>query len=226
MDLIHRTGLSLILGLAACGANANVRELSGGATSGAGGATSGAGGATMSSGGSSTASVGSGGSGAMCSPPPPPSSSLPTTPGCFEGTTAGWVAIPCLCELWLQNTKAGPASATITLDVTAPPLPALTGVEVDVAFDDPDGSWLATWADEAGNGVAFALTSGGGKTTVRLGTSTVTLAPVPLAACETRKALAYISSVDTTTVLKMHATLDDGSVFATTDGTCANPPHP
>jgi hypothetical protein len=128
--------------------------------------------------------------------------------------------------MWLQYTTPGPANATITLTATAPPLPDLTGLEVDVSFEDPDGSWSAPWAQEAGHGAAFALMSGGGKTTVRLGTSTVTLSPVPLAACETRKALAYISSVDTTTALKMHATLDDGAVFATTDGTCINPPHP
>jgi hypothetical protein len=207
---------SALIGLGACGANANVHELSGGTT---GGATSGAG-------GSSTTSVGSGGTAAMCPPPPPPSPTLPATVGCYTETTAGWVASPCQCELWLQNTTPAPANATITLTVTAPPLPELMGADVEVAFDDPDGSWYATWAQEAGNGVAFALTSAGGKTTVRLGTSTVTLSPVPLAACETRKALAYISSVDTTTVLKMHATLGDNAVFATTDGTCVNPPHP
>jgi hypothetical protein len=232
MDVSHRTGLFLIglfassaaLGLGACGTKVNV-DLSGGTTSGNGGATSSAS-STASSGGGSTTSVGTGGTGGMCPPPPPPSSSLPMTVGCYEDTTAGWVAIPCLCELWFQNTKPDPASATITLTVTAPPLPNLTDVDVEVAFEDPDGSWFATWSQEAGNGVAFALTNGGGKTTVRLGTSTVTLSPVPLAACETRKALAYISSVDTTTVLKMHATLEDGSVFATADGTCENPPHP
>jgi hypothetical protein len=235
MDASHRSRLFLIglfasiapFAVGACGANANARELSGGTTSGTGGATSGAGGSTMSSGGSNTTSVGSGGTGGTCPPPPPPSPTLPMTVGCYEGTSAGWVAIPCECELWLQNTKAGPASATITLDVTAPPLPELTGTEVDVSFEDPDGSWFATWAQDTGNGVAFALTSGSGKTTVRMGTSTVTLSPVPLAACETRKALGYISSVDTTTLLKMHATLDNGSVlFATADGTCINPPHP
>jgi hypothetical protein len=148
--------------LVACGANADRNEVSAGTTSGG-------------SGGASTG-------GRTCPPPPPPSATLPNTPGCFENNMgAGWIAVPCLCDLWLDNTTPGPATANITLAVPTPDqVPTLTGgLDVEVAFEDPDASWYARWATQAGNGVAFLVTSAAGKTTVRMGEAKVTLAPVP-----------------------------------------------
>jgi hypothetical protein len=129
--------------------------------------------------------------------------------------------------LWLVNTVPGPAIASITLTITPPDqVPALGGQpDIGISFDDPDGSWFATWSGQAGNGVAFLVTNASGKTTVQMGESALTLAPVPLTACETRKAVAHVSpGSNDMALLTMHATLADGTVFATTDASCFNPP--
>jgi hypothetical protein len=57
-----------------------------------------------------------------------------------------------------------------------------------------------------------------------MGESDVALDPVPLAGCDTLKATAQVSGSYTAT-LNMHATLSDGTVFATADAGCFNPPH-
>src|SRR5690242_5985427 len=84
--------------------------------------TGGSGGAAMGGAGGGTA-----GSGGMCAAPPPPSPTLPNQPGCFTDMGSGWVQIPCLCELWLENAATSPTTATLELAVTPPDqVPALT----------------------------------------------------------------------------------------------------
>jgi hypothetical protein len=163
--------------------------------------------------------------GEVCDPPAPPSPTMPQEEGCYVNYGDGWVAVPCFCELWLENTTPGPATAGIELTVTPPEeVPTLTGtLNVEIAFDDPDASWYAIWTAQPGNGDAFTVTSEGGATTVRMGASGLSLGPVPLAACETRTAKAHVSGSYTAT-LSMHAVLDDGTVFAATDGSCSDIP--
>lgn len=188
-------------------------------------------GANGESGGAATTMGGGGGEptdgGAMCIPPPPPSPTMPDQPGCYENDMgSGWFSVPCLCDLWLTNTMPAPITAGIQLLVTPPEqVPTLNGpLDVEVAFDDPDASWYATWTKQAGNGAAFTVTNEGGTTTVRMGEGSVVLASVPLTACETRKAIAHVSPGSNAAKLSMHAVLGNGSAFATTDGTCMNPP--
>ena len=103
-------------------------------------------------------------------------------------------------------------------------VPTLSGtLEIGIAFDDPDASWYTVWAEQAGIGGTFTVTTEGGTTTVKMAEGTLTLAPVPLTACETRKATAHIYGSDSVRLI-MHADLDDGTVFATTDGRCSNLP--
>ncbi len=140
---------------------------------------------------------------------------------------SGWVPVPCLCELWLENTTFAPINASIQLTVAPPEqVPTLTQtLDVEVAFDDPDASWYATWTNQAGNGQAFAVTNDGGMTTVRMGEGSVALVPVPVAACKTRKALAHVYPWSNDSAkLNMHAVLDNGIASATTDATCLNHP--
>jgi hypothetical protein len=131
--------------------------------------------------------------------------------------------------LWLENTTPGVATATITLTVAPPTeMPTLGGpLDVEVTFDDADGSWFGAWQAQAANGAAFVVSEGAGETTVRMGESVLTLAPVPLRACETRKATAHISpELNTQAKLVMHAALADGAVIAAVDANCENLPHP
>ncbi|MDD5306959.1 MAG: hypothetical protein PHU25_06510 [Deltaproteobacteria bacterium] len=103
-------------------------------------------------------------------------------------------------------------------------VPTLEGtLDVEIAFEDPDASWYAVWAKQAGSEGAFTVTSEGGTTTVRMGESVVALGAVPLAACETRKALAQMSG-SYSARLGMHAVLDGGAAFATADGGCSDIP--
>jgi hypothetical protein len=203
------------VGLGACAASVvtETAATSTGTTAGAGGAGSG----------------GADGTGGMCAGPPPPSPTLPDQPGCYDNKmNTGWVAVPCLCELWLENTTPGTVSAGVELTVTPPdPAPTPTGpTGAGIAFDDPAASWYAVWATQAAEGGGFAVTHDGGTTTVEMSESSVALAMVPLAACETRKAMAYVHGA-LTTGLSMHAVLQDGTVLSTTDAACNNPaPNP
>ena len=152
-----------------------------------------------------------------------PSPTLPTDEGCYVNDGSGWIAVPCLCELWIENAEPGACAASVALSVSPPDQAAALGgaLDVGVAFEDTDASWYAIWAAQAGGGDAFAVTSEGGTTTVELLAGDVALAPVPLAACETRKAMAYVSGSDTAT-LGMHAVIGG---TASTDGSCdAIPP--
>jgi hypothetical protein len=211
----RRPSVFVVLGLlgfvAACGGIAVMPADDTAAASGAGGASG----------------DGAGGGGGACEPPPPPSPTVPDGGGCYVNDMGtGWVAIPCGCELWLENTSPTPVTADVQLAVTPPDqVPSLTGaLDVEIAFEDPDASWYATWTQQPGSGEAFVVSNEGGKTNVRMGQSSVALAPVPLAACETRKAAAVVvPGSNFTASLSMHAVLD-GAVTTTTDGTCSNPP--
>ena len=163
--------------------------------------------------------------GVICAPPPP-SPTLPDQEGCYEDINgSGWVQVPCYCELWIENTTPGPATASIEFTVTPPEqVPTLNGtLDIEVAFDDPDASWYAIWTKQAGKGDAFTVTGEGGKTAVKMGESDIALGPVPLTACEMRKAIAHVSG-SYLAMLSMHAVLDDGTVFATTDWRCSHLP--
>jgi hypothetical protein len=204
---------SACVSLGACAAKDITKVAAGSVSAGPASSSGGAGGATD--------------GGGMCDAPPPPSPTVPEQVGCYVDMGSGWVSVPCLCDLWIENTTPGPATAGIELTVTPPDqVPTLAGtLDVEIAFDDPDASWYAAWTTQAGNGDAFTVTSNGGTTTVKMGESSVALGPVPLAACETRKAVAKVSG-STSATLSTHAVLDDGTVFATTDGSCYDPPPP
>jgi hypothetical protein len=133
----------------------------------------------------------------------------------------------------LENTNATVATATVSLALSKTDSPPpLTGMfYVDIAFEDPNESWYATWVAEPGAGSDYAVTATGGTTTVRMGANSVSLAPVPLAPCETRKAAASVRLTNVFPSPNYDATLDmsgslavDGSVFATPGSTCNNPP--
>lgn len=191
--------------------------------------TSGEGGSTTVSGSAATTGGAGGQSidgGGMCNAPPPPTPTMPNQPGrYFNDNGIGWVAIPCSCDLWMANTLPTPITATIQLTVTPPDqTPTLDGpLDVEIAFDDPDASWYATWAKQTGNGASFTVTHEASTTTVRMGQSTLALLPAPVAACTTRKATAHVFGSSSAT-LSMHAALESGLPFPTTDATCLNPP--
>jgi hypothetical protein len=195
---------------------------SGGSESGSSSGSGGAAAATTTGGTGGEAADGGG----MCNAPLPPTPTVPDQPGCYFNMGSGWVAVPCDCDLWMANTTSAPIAAGIQLTVTPPDqVPTLTGaLDVEVAFDDPDASWYATWTKQVGSGQAFTVTSAGGVTTVRMGESVVALAPVSIAACTTRKATAQVYGGSYSAVLSMQAVLDNAIASATTEGTCLAPP--
>ena len=222
MALLHRRGSFCLLAFAllgllpACGGRVVVDAMG---RDGLGGNSGGASAAATTGGAGGESPDG----GAMCNAPLPPSTTVPDQPGCYTDVMdSGWVAVPCDCELWLANTTYATITAAVALTVTPPDeVPSLTGpLDVEVAFDDPAASSYATWANQAGSGVAFTVTNAGGTTTVRMGTSSLVLAPVPVVACTTRKAMARVAG-SYSMKLSMHAALDEGSFSAMADGTCA-----
>jgi hypothetical protein len=213
--------LSALLGLAAACGRVVVDPIDRGGVSGEGGANGG-GGAAATTGGAGGEPTDGGG---MCNLPAPPSPTLPDQPGCYFNMGDGWLSVPCLCDLWLANTTQAPITVGIQLVVTPPEqVPTLTGpLDVEIAFDDPEASLYAIWTKQGGNGELFAVTSEGGTTTVRMGAGSVALAPVPIAACKTRTAIALVLGSNSA-ALSMQAVLDSGIAFATTEGTCSSPP--
>jgi hypothetical protein len=183
---------------------------------------------TGTTGGSGTTTDGGG----ACPPPPPPSATPPL--GCAEGSGNGWVSVPCICDLWIQNTEttAGTATISLTLSQNVSP-PTLDGMfYVEVAFDDADESWYATWAAQPEDGSVYSVAAAGGTTTLRMGANSVSLAPVPVAGCTTRKGTAKVfltnvyPSPNYGTSLTMSASLAiDGTSIATINPPiCRNPP--
>jgi hypothetical protein len=162
----------------------------------------------------------------MCNLPPAPSPTMPTAPGCYKNDMGqGWVEVPCDCALWMENTRPVEITASIVLGVTPPEdAPTLDGsVDDEIAFDDPDASFYAVWSKQSGIGTALGVTHDGGVTTVRMGVPSLTLLPVPIEACKTRKAAAKVDGPNDAK-LSIHAVLEDGTPFTTTDVICFNPP--
>jgi hypothetical protein len=214
-SLLLAAGVALLVAVGGCGGRVSVDADAAGV----------GGGANLGGGGG--ADVGGAGGATCPDHTPPPSQSMPTKPGCYENLGQGWIHVPCSCELWLKN-KAK-VDAQVELDFTAmasDTQPTLGGpLDVEIAFDDPDASWYAVWASQTQAKDSFAVTSGAGKTTVRMAANTVKLAPVALAACRRRDANAIVGGV-VGAELSMHAVLRDdaGNAIATYDGSCEDIP--
>ena len=152
-----------------------------------------------------------GGGGACGRVPPPPSPTLPNTPGCYTKTDAGWIQQPCNCEMPLDNITHAAVDVRIALTVDpASVTPSLTGAPaMQVTFEDPDGSWFAVWSAQPNAGTAFAVTTAGGSTTVRLGAARVDLAAVPLSACLSRMGMGDVGRTSNV-ILDMEASFTSG----------------
>jgi hypothetical protein len=155
----------------------------------------------------------------------------PQVVGCYVGTQAcGWQKVACNCEVEAQNPSAAAAKVQFAFNVmpaTVPPM--LTGSpDVEIAFADPDGSSSAVWSAQSGSGTRFAVTRAAGKTTVRLGASSVLLAPVPLAASQSIAAEAILDGAPSGTSLEMLSAVTDatGHSLAVDTGTCVRIPPP
>jgi hypothetical protein len=173
------------------------------------------------------AGVAGGGSRTCPNDTPPPSSTQPTKPGCYENNGSGWIEVECSCELWIKNPT--PVETRVSIDLTTAPgatEPTLNGpLDVEITFEDPDASWFAIWTKQASKGETFAVTRAGKKTAVRMGTSTVKLAPVTLSACRRRDGEATVSGLPTAT-LTAHADLRDGegNAIVSAETTCSDTP--
>jgi len=221
-------------------AGATEQSLGGGETtlSGSGGtaatsdASGGNGGAMPTSSGGSAATSDAGGANACpFAEPGPPIPEPPTEVGCYEGVNGRWQKVPCLCELWVDSPTTAESSAKLSLSVVPNSDAALQDdVAIDVAFPDADASWFDIWRRQAENSPGFSVThSGDGTTTVRLRQSGVTLAPVPLLACESRHAHATIDAPSFSTVeLLMVTNLVDesGNPLTKLSGSCSLLPPP
>ncbi len=121
----------------------------------------------------------------------------PAQPGCYAYVAGEWQPIPCDCDLWLTNRETVPVLVRFSFElqpsdsepslVDSPDRP-----DVEITFEDPDASWYAVWERESDNGTAYSVVNTDDTTTVRLGATQVTLAPVRLAACEERRPRARI----------------------------------
>jgi len=179
----------------------------------------------------SAAGVGGGGSGGatstgVCADAGVPLSSagVPDAVGCYGYGTSGWVRIACNCELLIQNPM--PALVEVSVNLTLSGGDATTS-DVEVAFDDPDGSWAKTWAAQAAKVGTFSVIGQGTTTVVRLGVESISLDAVSLAGCEMRAAEASLGGLPWSSVLSMQAALTDaaGSALADLGGACVKPPH-
>ena len=131
------------------------------------------------------------------------------------------------CVFQLTNGTASNGTVQLTLGVTpssnTPPSLTVTP-DVEVTFDDADSSWFNVWNSQSGNGIAFAVThnAGANTTTVRLGSFSLVLDPVPLAAGQSRNATGNINPTSGTLTLQLGATLTDsgGHMLANNGGSC------
>lgn len=183
----------------------------------------GEGGATGSGGGGSGGSGGATGGGGACGHvPPPPSPTLPSTPGCYTKTAAGWVQQPCNCEMPLDNITHSTVDVRIALTVDpATVTPSLTGSPaMQVTFEDPDASWFAVWSAQPNAGTAFAVTTAGGSTTVRLGAARVDLAAVQLSACLSRMGMGDVGRTSNVILDMVASFTSGGTVVGTAAGAC------
>lgn len=162
---------------------------------------------------------------------PPPSPTPPDTVGCFEGNDAGWVQVPCLCELPIENDSAQEIDVILQTIVSPPSLAAtltLTGtLDIEIAFEDPGATWYAVLASEAGNGTYYAASNDGVTTTVRVGNGDYLYGSLPLASCEGRHLTARIAgNSDATLTMRANLASAHGGGIGTLVNDCANPPLP
>jgi hypothetical protein len=132
---------------------------------------------------------------------------------------------PCTFQLTNGTTSDGNVQITLTAGANSNTPPSLTvSPDVEVTFDDADESWFNVWNAQAGNGTTFTVTHNSGtiSTTVRLGTFSVVLDPVPLAAGQSRNTRSSINPTSGTLTLQMGAILTDsaGQVLARNGGSC------
>jgi len=133
---------------------------------------------------------------------------------------------PCVYQLTNGTTSNGNVQITLTVTPNSNTPPSLTvSPDVEVTFDDADSSWFNVWNSQTGNGTTFAVThnSVANSTTVRLGTFSVALNPVPLPAGQTRNATGNINPTSGTLTLQLGAILTDstGTVLANNGGSCS-----
>ena len=132
---------------------------------------------------------------------------------------------PCVFQLTNGTTSNGNVRITLTVTPNSNTPPSLTGPpHVEATFDDADSSWFNVWNSQTGNGTAFQVTHNSvtNSTTVRLGTFSVVLNPVPLLAGASRNATGNINPTSGTLTLQLGATLTDssGTVLANNGGSC------
>jgi len=134
---------------------------------------------------------------------------------------------PCVFPLTNATTSNGSAQITLSVTPMTGAVPSLTALpDVEVAFDDADSSWFNAWTSQTGNGSSFAVTHSAGSTTVRLGSFSVALNPVPLAAGQSRNATGTtnLSSGSGSVTLQIAATLTEtsggGTVMVQNGGSC------
>ena len=231
--MFARVTLAVCVGAAnACGgvAVSNDAPLSRGGDAATNGG-SGGGGGRGGRGGSAGESLASGGACAAPAPLEPTSGPPPNHVGCYAGIANGWLEVPCLCELPATNTTATSKSAWLRFTVTPDtPTPSLVGLpDIEISVEDADASWYRVWASQPDVGQFYIVTNTDSRTTVRLGTTNLALYPVPLAACETRKASATMSGAGPTANLALEVNVADnrtGANFVTTDSSCQELIHP
>jgi hypothetical protein len=223
-------GLAMTVSTGCGGKSADAAEHSSG---GSATTISGTGGTADPERGAGGTSATSNAAGAEACPAPEPGPPIPQPPaevGCFEGVNGRWLRVECLCDLWVDSPTTSQSSAKLSLSVVPNSDAALSGdVAVNVSFPDAGASWFDIWQRQAANRAGFAVShSNDGTTTVRLNQSAVTLAPVPLLACEARHAHATVDAPTGATVqLQMVANLvdDSGNPLTQIGGSCS-PLHP
>jgi hypothetical protein len=132
---------------------------------------------------------------------------------------------PCVFQLTNGTTSDGTVQISLTAAPNSNTPPSLTvSPDIEVTFDDTDSSWFNAWSGQAGNGTAFSLSHNGGanSTTVRLGTFSVVLNPVPLPAGQSRNATGNVNPTNGTLTLQLGAMLTDagGQMLANNGGSC------
>jgi hypothetical protein len=172
--------------------------------------------------GGSGVAGGAGGEGAACSPPVY-SQGLPAMSGCYAGTDQGWVQVPCVCDLWLENTTHDPLGVSLTLSQVEASSSSTDAADPELDIEDTDSAFYAVWSTQAAAGAPITVSHSDDTTAVKLQAESVVLGPVSVAACSFITGIASMKGYDTT--LSMHADFLDatGSVVLTTDGTCFNP---
>lgn len=132
---------------------------------------------------------------------------------------------PCAYPLSNATTSAGNAQITLSVTPITGTPPSLTALpDVEATFDDADSSWFNVWQSAPGNGTTYSVThsSSANTSTIRLGTFSVALAPVPLSAGQTRNMTAAINPASGSLTLQIEGTLTGpgNQVLVTNGGSC------